>query len=67
MTTKQTLEQQKSAMYAKIKPGFITSNCQLGEERPGLRCKYNTTCSNMDGLGTVYLERICIAEQILCR
>ena len=21
------------------KPGFITSNCKLGEERPGLRCK----------------------------
>ena len=42
----------------KIKPGFITSNLKLGEERPGLHCKYSTTCSNMDGLGTVYLERI---------
>ena len=51
----------------KIKPGFITSNLKLGEERPGLHCKYSTTCSNMDGLGTVYLERICIAEQILNR
>ena len=47
----------------KIKPGFITSNRKLGEERPGLHCKYNTTCSNMDGLGTVYLERIRIKSK----
>ena len=46
----------------KIKPGFITSNWKLGEERPGLHCKYNTTCSNMDGLGSVYLERIRIKK-----
>lgn len=36
----------------KLRPGFITSKLGLGEERQGLRCKYNTTYSNTDGLGS---------------
>ncbi|EYA01278.1 hypothetical protein M087_1083 [Bacteroides fragilis str. S23 R14] len=35
----------------------------LGEERPGLRCEYNTTFSNTDGLGTVYMEGIYIKRE----
>ena len=46
-----------------IKPGFITSKLGLGEERPGLRCEYNTTFSNTDGLGTVYMEGIYIKRE----
>lgn len=56
--------------YAAKNKNPDSSPVNWGWERndPGLRCEYNTTFSNTDGLGTVYMEGIYIKnEKILFR
>lgn len=51
--------------YAAKNKNPDSSPVNWGWERndPGLRCEYNTTFSNTDGLGTVYMEGIYIKRE----